>query len=94
MGGNLSISLPSLHSGESSGGAFSFNSSGDGMGSGTGSGHTGGPLEEVLEREKEFLEKFFLPAEGEMELDPDTQRTRNLSIRWKPGKKDMKEKWF
>jgi TonB family protein len=41
MGGDLSISLPSLHSGESSGGAFSFNSSGDGMGSGTGSGHTG-----------------------------------------------------
>jgi len=41
MGGDLSISLPSLHSGESSGGAFSFNSSGGGMGSGTGSGHTG-----------------------------------------------------
>jgi TonB family protein len=41
MGGDLSISLPSLHSGESSEGAFSFNSSGDGMGSGTGSGHTG-----------------------------------------------------
>ena len=41
MGGNLSISLPSLHSGESSGGAFSFRSSGDGQGSGTGSGGPG-----------------------------------------------------
>jgi TonB family protein len=37
-GGNLSISLPSLHSGESSGGAFSFRSSRDGQGSGTGPG--------------------------------------------------------
>jgi len=41
-GGDLSISFPSLHSGESSGGAFSFRSSGDGQGSGTGSGN-GGP---------------------------------------------------
>jgi len=41
-GGDLSISLPSLHSGESSGGTFSFRSSGDGQGSGTGSGN-GGP---------------------------------------------------
>jgi TonB family protein len=40
-GGNLSISLPSLHSGESSGGAFSFRSSGDGQGSGTGPGNGG-----------------------------------------------------
>jgi protein TonB len=40
-GGNLSISLPSLHPGESSGGAFSFRSSGDGQGSGTGPGNGG-----------------------------------------------------
>jgi TonB family protein len=40
-GGNLSISLPSLHSGESSGGAFSFRGSGDGQGSGTGPGNGG-----------------------------------------------------
>ena len=37
-GGNLFVSLPSLHSGESSGGAFSFRSSRDGQGSGTGPG--------------------------------------------------------
>jgi len=41
-GGDLSISLPSLHSGESSGGALSFKSSGDGQGSGKGPGN-GGP---------------------------------------------------
>jgi TonB family protein len=41
MGGDLSISLPSLHSGESSGGGFSFRSSGDGQGSGTGPGNSG-----------------------------------------------------
>jgi TonB family protein len=38
-GGNLSVSLPSLQSGESSGGVFSFNSSGDWKGSGIGSGN-------------------------------------------------------
>ena len=41
MEGSLSVSLPSLHSGESSGGAVSFRSSGDGQGSGTGSGGPG-----------------------------------------------------
>jgi len=41
MEGSLSVSLPSLHSGESSGGAVSFRSSGDGQGSGTGSGGLG-----------------------------------------------------
>ena len=40
-GGSLSVSLPSLHPGESSGGAVSFRSSGDGQGSGTGSGGPG-----------------------------------------------------
>jgi protein TonB len=41
-GGDLSVSLPSLHSGESSGGTFLFRSSGDEKGLGTGSGN-GGP---------------------------------------------------
>jgi protein TonB len=41
MEGSFSVSLPSLHSGESSGGAVSFRSSGDGQGSGTGSGGPG-----------------------------------------------------
>jgi hypothetical protein len=51
------------------------------------------PAKEVLEKGKEFLEKFFPPAEGVMGLDPVMLRTPNLSIRRKPGKRDMKEKW-
>jgi TonB family protein len=41
MGGDLSVALPSLRSGESYGGAFSFRSSGEGQGSGTGPGNGG-----------------------------------------------------
>jgi TonB family protein len=38
-GGNLSVSLPSFHSGELYGNVFSYDSSGEGLGSGTGSGN-------------------------------------------------------
>ena len=63
MGGDFSISLPSLHSGESSGGAFSFNSSGDGMGSGTGSGN-GGPGNGGSGKGEGFFGKIFSSRGG------------------------------
>jgi hypothetical protein len=50
------------------------------------------PAQEVLERGQGFLVNFSTPMEGVMGLGPDMLRTRNLSIRRKPGKKDMKEK--
>ena len=40
-GGNLSVSLPSFHSGELYGNVFSYDSSGEGLGSGTGPGNGG-----------------------------------------------------
>jgi protein TonB len=57
----LSISLPSLHSGESSGGGFSFRSSGDGQGSGEGLGgsRNGDPGNGNSGKGKGVLGKFF-----------------------------------
>ncbi len=51
-------------------------------------------LEKVPEREEEFLEKCFPPAEGAMDLDPAMLRIRNLPILRKPGRGDTKEKSY
>jgi len=66
MVGSLSISLPSLHSGESSGGAFSFRSSGDGQGSGTGPGGpgNGGPGNGSSGKGTGIFGKFFYAHKG------------------------------
>jgi protein TonB len=62
-GGNLSISLPSLYSGESSGGVFSFRRSGDGQGSGTGPGN-GGSGNGGSEKGRGILGKIFYAHGG------------------------------
>jgi TonB family protein len=64
--GSLSVSLPSLHSGESSGGVFSFRSSGDGQGSGTGPGGSGngGPGNGGSGKGRGVFGKFFYAYGG------------------------------
>jgi TonB family protein len=72
-GGNLSISLPSSHSGERHGSSLSYRNSGDGQGAGAGPGNgspgngghgNGGPGNGGPGKGKEILGKFFNARKG------------------------------
>ncbi len=62
-GRNLSISLPSFHSGEPHGGSFSYRNSGDGQGAGTGPGN-GNPGNGGSGKGTGILGKFFYAHRG------------------------------